>query len=216
MLRLSDRKLKRCKGIVVWDFDRVLFDTDRLIRDRKRVMQRHGVSEENIKRAHIFMTNLVARSAKRPFSTTFFLENLKKDGARFKEKVLRNDFRKLLIRYQYLDHNADRILHRLRKYNFMHILVSWGSAPYQSRKIKTACGVSFLRHFTQIVVTKKPKYFIIKKIIRRFPKIPAFFVDDSEEHIRLVKINLPQVVSIQFTKQKSLQVVEQEIMRRAK
>lgn len=214
-MKLS-RGIKHPRGIIVWDFDRVLFDTDRLIRDRKRVMQRHGVSEEIIKRAHIFMNNLVARSAKRPFSTNFLFENLKKEGAHFKEKVLRDDFRKLLIRYQYLDPNADRILRRLRKYNFMHIIVSWGSAPYQSQKIKTACSVSFLRHFTQIVVTQKPKYFIIKKIIGRFPKNPAFFVDDSEEHIGLVKINLPQIVPIQFTKQKSLQTVEQEIIRHAK
>lgn len=213
MIRLTEKQIKKTRGIIVWDFDRVLFDTDRFIKEREKIMRGHGIPANSIARAHKFMTNLVARTAERPFSTTFFLENLKKDGVRFKEKVLRDDFKKLLVKCRYLDPSADRILHHLRRHNFINIIMSWGSAPYQYQKIRTVCGNDFLRHFVRVIVTTKPKYAVIGEMFRRFPSVPAFFVDDSDEHIGLVKKHLPRVRAIHFTGGKSLQKVRQEILR---
>lgn len=216
MIKLTAKQIKKVKGIIVWDFDRVLFDTDTLIRDREKVMQRHGVPPQKIRTAYKFLMNLIDKTAKRPFSTTFFIETLKREKVLLKQNTLREDFRKLLIKYQYLDPAADRLLHDLRKRGFLHIMVSWGSAPYQYRKIHTACSASFLRHFARVIVTTRPKYIILKKITHRFPTIQTFFIDDSKEHIGLVKAHLPNVVALHFTSGKSLQGARQEILRRVR
>ena len=200
----------------MWDFDRVLFDTDKLLGERKRIMRRHGFSPEIVKKASAFMARLIAQTAARPFSTAFFLESLKRNGARFNEKVLKDDFRKMLVKYQYLDPQAERVLHGLRKKYFVHIIVSWGSAPYQYKKIKTACGSSFLRHFSKIIVTTKPKHSVIGKLTRRFPETPTFFIDDSKEHVALVRKYISRIKTIRYSRGWSLKKVERVITQRVK
>lgn len=178
-------------------------------------MRRHGISSVDIQRVRGFRKNLLARTAERPFSTTFFLENLRKNGVRFAERSLRGEFRKLLAKYQYLDPNVERLLHMLRKRGFKNIILSWGNAPYQYQKIRTACRASFLRHFSKIIVTTKHKYAAIEKLMRRFPQVQTFFIDDSKEHIGLVKKHVPSVITLHFTKNRSLNDVKREVLRHA-
>lgn len=195
---------ERPKGIIIWDFDRVLFDTDRFIRDKERVFQRNGISREAIRRAYETMYRSIKQTAGRPFSLAMLFGLLRSQKIKINEKKLRERIRLLLSQESYLDPQADRIIHRLKKTGFRHIILSFGSAPLQYNKIKIGCGRKFVKHFLKIVVTTKPKYTVIKKIIKANPAVPVFFIDDAKEHLDFVKKYLPGVSTFHYSKKHQL------------
>lgn len=213
-MHIPARQLKKCRGIIVWDFDRVLFDTDRFIRDKKMVFIKHGVPSEAIRHAYDVMYRSITRTTGRPFSLALLFELLRSRGVRLNEKKLRRAIYLILSRYRYLDPLADRILHRLRKAGFLHIILSFGSPQLQYNKIRIGCGEKFIKHFSKIIVTAKPKYTVIKKIVKANLGVPVFFIDDVKEHLDLAKRHSPSVITIHYSKRHSLPKIFQALNKR--
>lgn len=191
----------------MWDFDRVLFDTARFIRDSERIFVAHHIPPVLVR-----ATREEIRVSGAPYSLARLFRMLRHENIIFSEKKVRRAIHTSLMRCTYLDPHADRMLHRLKKKGYIHIIVSFGSPPHQYKKIATGCGEVFMRHLTKIFITQKPKYLILKRIARVFPARKIFFVDDTKEHLTLAKKYTPQVVTIHYTNLLSLPKVEQNII----
>lgn len=186
--------LDKCKGIIVWDFDGVLFDTERYRLDNRLVWIRHGVPEKVI----LEIIEDIRRRRKM-FSVTQFTRLLRKRKRGFSEKFIRLIFHKHLVEKEYYSLQIDRLLYRLKKKGFVQMILSMGSAPFQRKKMFVGCGADFQKHFTRIFVTSRHKFLTISRIKKRFPEVPIIFVDDTKENLDLVKKYVPGVATIHYS-----------------
>ena len=205
------KNLKKCRGIIVWDFDGVLFDIKRFKEDNSAVFKKHGVSAEFYEKMREKM-----RNGKIIFSISGAVRMLRRMRLKLSERKIRQELHNLLSSGAYLDPSADKLLHKLRKAGFCHMILSFGTQAFQYKKIHVGCGHTFRRHFWKMRVTRQPKFLFIKKIIKSYPETPAFFIDDTKEHIDLVKKNLPRVKTVFYTGRKSLKEVARLILKNAK
>ncbi len=210
MITLTPKQLNKCQGIIVWDFDGVLFDTERLKQDFEEIFR-----QKNIDLQAVMKGSLHIKYIGRPFSLSFFLRTLKENGHSVSELFVRRKYQTLL-QNEYLDPQADRILRFLRRKGYLLTLLSFGVPSFQYPKIKIGCGKNFMRHFIKIRVTKNPKFMFIKNIHRKFPQLPIYFIDDTSEHITLVKKHIPFVKTIHFTSSHTLPKVAKYIVSHAK
>lgn len=208
MLGLSTKKLARTRGIIVWDFDRVLFDTERFYRAAKMIFKKYGVPP-----AILWKVILQIRKKDGPFSTARVLRILGEKGYRISERKVRKDIHNHLLKTPYFDSSADELLHRLQRRGFLHIILSQGAASYTHKRVKVGCGEKFTRHFIKIYAVRRPKFFLVKKLKRHYPDLSFFFVDDTKEHIELMKKYVPGVRTIHYTKEWSLKKVERSVIR---
>ncbi len=188
-------KTKKPKGVIVWDFDGVLFNTKRLVRDHEKIFSEHRVVPAELRLA----VALLKKSGE-PFSIARLMRILRKNRVLFFEKPIRRALYRNLLKYQYVSSETEKTLHHLRRLGFIHIILSFGSAPFQYRKIKAGCGKKFLEHFTEVLITKKPKHIFLKRVLRKYPALPLFFIDDKEEHIALVRKHIPQISALHYKK----------------
>ena len=195
-------KFKKPKGVIVWDFDGVLFDTKRLVRDHEKIFSEQRVAPAELRRAAVLL-----KKKGEPFSIAGLVRILRHNKVLFSEKSVRRALHKNLLKYQYVSPETEKTLHYLRRLGFLHIILSFGSAPFQYQKIKSGCGKKFIEHFTKVLVTKKPKFIFLRCILRRYPALPIFFIDDKEEHIALVRKHLPQILALHYKKSWSVKKV---------
>lgn len=192
----------------MWDLDRVLFDTDRLLRDNEKAFARRRIDPQ-------FFT--VARAVLGKRGTTLFtIQRLEKALRAVAPHIPRNTYRRIvhenLVRHNYLYPEVDRIFHRLRKRGFLHILLSFGYPSFQYKKINLGCSASFRRHFTKMMVTTGPKHTILKKIAAQYASLSIFFVDDTKEHITYAQKYIPRIHTFHFRSRHSLRDVEKKIL----
>ena len=188
-------KFKKPKGVIVWDFDGVLFDTKRLVRDHERIFNENRVNPAELRHAAALLKKNGA-----PFSLARLMRILRHNKVLFSEKSIRRALHRNLLKYQYVSTETEKTLHYLRRFGFANFILSFGSAPFQYKKIKSGCGKKFLEHFTKVLVTKKPKSIFLKRILRKYSALPIFFIDDKEEHIALVRKHIPQILAVHFKK----------------
>ncbi len=186
----------------------MLFDTNRLKQDFEKIFRQKGIDLQAAlrKRLHI---NYVGH----PFSLGVFLKILKEGGGHsISDSLVRKKHRQALLQNKYLDPQADRTLHFLRKKGYLLMILSFGTPSYQYLKIKMGCGKKFMRHFIRVKVTRGPKFLFIKELHRKFPRLPIFFIDDTRDHIILVKKHVPFVKTIHFTSSHTLSKVAKRII----
>ena len=188
-------KFKNPKGVIVWDFDGVLFDTKRLVRDHEKIFSEHWVAPAELRRAAALL-----KKGGEHFSIAGLMRVLRRNKILFSEKLIRRALYRNLLKYQYVSSETEKTLHYLRRLGFIQVILSFGSAPFQYRKIKAGCGKKFLEHFTRVLVTQKPKFIFLKRILRKYPALPVFFIDDKEEHIALVHKHIPKIFAIHYKK----------------
>lgn len=203
---IPGKVLKKTRGIVVWDFDRVLFDTDRFYRGAQKIFKRFDVPPEALWEAV-----LKIRKEGDYFSIARVLKILRERGYIIPDKKIRKEVHNHLRDTKYFPQSTDARLHRLRKRGILHIVLSHSNPSYLRKNIKVGCGVRFLRHFTKIYATRIPKYVLLKKLSNRF-SLPVFFVDDMDKHIELVKEHAPKVKTLHYTKGWTLSKVEKIIL----
>lgn len=206
MLSLTRKQLHNCKGIIVWDFDRVLFDTEYFYREAKKIFKKYGVSS-----VVLWDTVLQIRREERPFSTARVLQILRAKRKAVPEKKIRKDLHDHLHRTKYFDKTADKVLHRLGKFGLLHIILSYGASSYLQKRVKVGCGENFKKHFIKILATRRPKHLLLKKLTRRYSAVPIFFVDDAESNIQQVKDKIPGVKTIHYLKGWTLKKAEKVI-----
>lgn len=207
MIKLSDQKPQKCRGIIVWDFDGVLFDYEYFSRHAEDIFNKHGIPP------HIYQRAIQEiREKSNNFSAALAIRLMRGYGFSVPEKKIRKDLHAHLAATQYFSSRIDALLHDLRRRHFCHMVLSWGAASYQHKKISIGCGEKFRRHFIKIATTRKDKFLFLKKVVQEYHDVPIFFVDDKWEHIALVKKHLPGVHTIHFTKRHSLQRVRREIL----
>lgn len=206
MFRLTPQQLQRCKGIIVWDFDRVLFDTERFYKGAEKIFKKFGVPAEALGEAV-----LKVRNEGDPFSVALILKILRERGYVIPGKKIRKEIHNHLRDTKYFPQATDTLLHRLRKKGVLHMILSHSTPSYLYKKVKVGCGERFLRHFAKIYATSIPKYVLLKKLSRRF-SLPVFFVDDTAEHIKLVKENVPKIKTLHYKEGWSLKKVERIIL----
>lgn len=211
MIRLTRNQLKKIKGVVVWDFDHVLFDTERFRKDAERVFEKNGVPSPFFNRAIKRI-----RREESNFSVALFLRYLRLCGLHIREKYFHRAIHDLLLENSYIDPSADRILHRLRRAGFIHVILSTGAASYQRKKINVGCSEEFRRHFIKILTTKRHKFLGIRRVSRRYPHLPVFFVDDTKSSIDLVRKYVPGVIAVHYDDGWPLKKVEHVILRYAR
>jgi len=207
-MQLSKTILQKCRGIIVWDFDRVLFDTERFYAGAKIIFKKYGVSHQLFWKAI-----LKIRREGDPFSLARMLRILRAWNIVLPEKRIRQEVHRHLSLTDYFTCNGDVVLHRLRKLGFVHIVLNYGVPAYLRKRVQCRLGGErFSRHFVKIIVTRRPKYLFLKKFCRRYPWLPLFFVDDAVSHIKLVKKYIPNIVTIHYTQGWSLEKVKQIIL----
>lgn len=207
MLRHRKTNFSKCRGIIVWDFDGVLFDIKKFRGENYALFRKYGVQT-------LTMKNMRGQIRKKKilFSVAAALRIIKKLGSAIPLKKFRPEFYRTLSSQNYLYKDADRILHGLKRLGFCHLILSFGSTAPQYRKIYLGCGRGFTRHFKKIMVTRGHKYPLLKKIIRRYRGVPVFFIDDTKEHIELVNRHAPDVKTIFYTRKKSLKDVRRFVL----
>lgn len=204
---------KRIRGIIAWDFDGVLFDIERFRTSAERIFAAYGVLPS------VFRTAILRiRKEGGPFSVARAFRIMRSLGAPVKERVIRKAFHDHLAATRYFTAPTDTLLGRLRSAGFIHIILSFGASSYQRKKIRVGCGEKFIRHFTKISSTHRPKFLYMKALARRYPKTPIFFVDDTKKNLELVKKYVPEVVTIFYSNlaDASLKMVEKSILRHAR
>ncbi len=206
MISLSKRQLKGVRGIIVWDFDRVLFDTEKFYLGAEKIFKKFGVLPEDL-----WDAVLKIRRDGDNFSVALVLKILSERGYKIPNKKIREEIHSHLRDTKYFPKSTDSLLHRLRKKGILHIILSHSTSAYLHKKVKVGCGEDFVRHFVKICATSTPKYVFIKKLSNRF-SLPVFFVDDMDKHIELVKKHVPKIQTLHYTKGWTLRKVEQKIL----
>lgn len=208
MIKLTAKQAKRVKGIIVWDFDRVLFDTDRFYRGVEKIFKICGISAADFERAV-----LQVRREKMGFSTSRALRILRAMGLIIPEKRIRNEIREHLLETDYYASSTDAILHRLQGRHLVNVILSHGSPAYVHSRIRVGLGAKFTSNFVRICATQRPKHLFFKKLVRRYPDLLVFFVDDIRDNIKLIKKYVPSVITIHYAENWSLKKVEKAILR---
>ena len=185
----------------------MLFDIKKFREGNYALFRKYGVQTPTIKS----MRDQI-RKKKILFSVAAALRIIKKSGTTIPLKKFRQEFYRTLSSQNYLYKDADRILHGLKRLGFCHFILSFGSTVPQYRKMRLGCGRGFTRHFKKIMVTSGPKHPFLNKLARRNHGIHTFFIDDTKEHIDLVKKYVPQVKTIFYTNKKSLKDVARFVL----
>ena len=108
MLRHRKTNFSKCRGIIVWDFDGVLFDIKKFREGSYALFRKYGVQTPTIKS----MRDQI-RKKKILFSVAAALRIIKKSGTTIPLKKFRQEFYRTLSSQNYLYKDADRILHGL-------------------------------------------------------------------------------------------------------
>jgi len=185
---------KKPRGVIVWDFDGVLFDIERFRKNAEHIFEKYGVPPA-VFQAAIFRI----RKEGGQFSVARSFRIMRSLGASVKEKTIRKALHNHLALTRYFAAPTDIFLRRLRNLGFMHIILSLGAPSYQHKKIRVGCGKKFIRHFAKISTTRKPKFIYLKKLARKYPHTTIFFIDDTEENIQLVQKHVPEIVTVHYS-----------------
>ncbi len=207
---MSSRRSKtstKPRGVIVWDFDRVLFDTELFYRCAKKIFKKYGVPPKVFWKAVLKM-----RKKKYPFSTARTLYILRQWKVRIPEKKIRKEIHNHLALTDYFTADVDFALRRLQKRGLRHIILSSGAVSYLRKRVLIGYGERFMRHFVKISATSRPKYLSLKKLAKQYSRLPIFFVDDTKSHIELVKKYVPRIVTIHYTHGWSFGKVERTIL----
>lgn len=210
-MKLS-RGVEHSKGIIVWDFDRVLFDTERFYQGAEKIFKKYGVPP-----TRLWEMVLRIRKEGSSFSIARALRIMREWKIIVPEKGVRRDLHKHLAETNYFTSDTDALLHRLRKRGFLHMILSTGAASYLHKRIRVGCGKRFIRHFVRISATRKPKHLTLLKIQRKYRGLPLFFVDDTLKNLELANKYVPGIITIYYstTSGKALSHVEKRILRYA-
>jgi phosphoglycolate phosphatase-like HAD superfamily hydrolase len=201
------------KGIIVWDFDGVLFDTERFRNEAEKIFQKYGVLPS------IFKTTILQiRKGSSPFSTARAFRIMRSLGAVIKEKSMRSALHNHLAVTRYFTAPVDVLLRRLKSFGFGQMILSSGASSYQYKKIRVGCGKKFISYFEKIMITKRPKYATLLKIQKKYLGTPVIFIDDTKENLELVKKHVHGIKTIYYSNLsgKSLVHLEEEILKHAK
>src|SRR3989338_7449233 len=110
MVKIPEKTLKGVKGIIVWDFDGVLFDIKTVRQENDALFRKYGVSDAAIKK----MRDRI-RKKKMFFSVVSALRVLKKSGMHVPLVKFRREFYRTLASQSRLYKDAEKILHGLKK-----------------------------------------------------------------------------------------------------
>lgn len=160
---------KTCSKVIVWDFDGVLFNAAKFRRDNEKFFRKEGVPAGLIESEY-------QKKKERGgfFSISWVATMLQRKGYKISEEKIRKDFYQRLSSGAYAPKDIDRVLRRLKKKRFCHLILSLGSTPFQYKKINTGYGKFFKRHFSKIKITPKPKWVFLKKIQKKNPDLRIF------------------------------------------
>lgn len=210
MPRLSSSKQEKCRGIIVWDFDGVLFNTERFKRNVIRIFAEHGVPPRIFEKAIQEI-----KKGGTPFSIGRVLRTIRSLGIKVQEKSLRRSLYNHLFLTSYFTKNKDDLLRRLKSRGLRHIILSSGASSYQRKKIKVGCGEDFVRCFDKILTTTRPKHYLLFKLQKKFCNIPLIFVDDTRENLLLAKKHVPHIKTIYYSNlsRETLKNLEEKILK---
>lgn len=170
------------------DFDDVLFNTKRFIKDIKVVFRRHGISDnifnETYKNANRFSGKI--DGGMRTYDPSFQFKKIK-EKIKIDTKLLENDFKifkKDTSKYIFSD--TDFFLGKMRKKDIF--ILSFGTNKFQKEKINNS---KIKKYFSKVIITgcaEKGK--AIEKIIKE-SKEAFYFIDDRVKFLEEVKIRYP-------------------------
>src|SRR3990167_8393418 len=167
---------KKPRGVIVWDFDGVLFDIERFRKNAEYFFKKYGVPPAVFQAAILRI-----RKEGGQFSVARSISIMRSLGASVKEKTIRKALHNHLALTRYFAAPTDIFLRRLRNLGFMHIILSLGASSYQHKKIRVGCGKKFIRHFAKISTTRKPKFIYLKRLGKKNPHKPFFFKDAKKK-----------------------------------
>lgn len=214
-LNMAVKKVKRIRGVIVWDFDNVLFETERYRVDCKDSFVKIGIPEEAVIR--LLRTRKEGDKVLHVSLARFF-RDLRQGGFPVSENTVRRIAHRHLVSGEYYSSKLDALLHRLSKKSFIHFVLSHGISSFQYKKIFVGCGKSFRRHFVKIMVTTRPKYLRLLKVRAKYPDLPLLFVDDTIENLELAKEQVPYIKTIYYSNVRPsspLAELERKILRAA-
>lgn len=185
---------KRIRGIIVWDFDGVLFDIEKFRKNAEHIFEKHGVPPRVFQAAILRI-----RKEGSPFSVARVVHIMRSLGTSVKEHTIRKALHNHLAITRYFTAPTDIFLQRLRNLGFIHVILSFGASSYQHKKIRVGCGRKFIRHFIKISTTKKPKFIYLKKLARKYPHTAIFFIDDTKKNLELVQKHVPGIVTVYYS-----------------
>lgn len=211
-MKKTVEKHKKIRGVVVWDFDGVLFELK-----KARQAEHQSWVELGIPLSVILEAVDAIRADKSHFSMATFIRELRKRKIAISEKAIRRVFHQALFSADYYSQEVDALLHRLSAKGFHQRVLSLGMPSFQYKKI-SSCGEGFVKHFDEIKITTRPKYLELLKIRKAFPLPPLIFVDDTKENLELADRHVPGIITIHYSNasEESIHNLEEKILHAAK
>lgn len=201
--------MTKYKGVIVWDFDGVLFEMGRYGQDNRRAYINLGIPEKIILDIRAGM-----RKRQEHFSVSRFTRELRKKRVDISERKIHQINHSNLKVGSYYSSKTDEFLHRLNKKGFRQMILSMGNARYQRKKMFFGCSKTFPGHFLKIMITTRPKYSTLLKIQKKYRGTPLIFIDDTKENLELAKKHVPGIKTIYYSNLsgKSLAHLEKDIL----
>ena len=172
------------------DFDDVLFNTNKFIRDEKSIFKKNKISEEIFKKYYYRYTKGKKGKSVRKYSLKKQLQGIKNELGISTEKIERdlNDF--LNNTSKYIFNDVVLFLRQFKKEELF--LVSYSKTEFQKNKIKNS---RISEYFKKIIITNGKKSEEILKIIkkRKNYKEELFFIDDRADYILDVKKKVSEI-----------------------
>ena len=209
---MSDQfKRRKPRGVIVWDFDGVLFETGRHRLDAQEALRRIGIPAQAVLR----VLPPIGKSGH--FSIAKLVGGLRAQKIFISEKRIRKIFHDQLLNGRYYSSAVDMMLHRLKKGGFLQFILSSGMSSFQYKKMFVGCNASFRGHFSKLMVTTKPKYVTLLKVRKKYPYPPMLFIDDTKSNLELARLYVPEIITIYYSnvRQKSIKQLERTIVRHA-
>ena len=194
MASIRIKNLRKVKGIIVWDFDGVLFEMERYRQDSRRAYINLGIPEEII-------LDILAGLHKRKenFSIARFIQELRKRKVGISGRKIYKVNHTNLEEGDYYSPKMDALLYRLNRIGFRQMLLSFGSAPYQRKKMFFGCSAFFPKHFAKIMITSRPKYFMLLRVKKKYQNTPLIFIDNTKKNLELAQIHVLGVRTIHYS-----------------
>lgn len=190
-------------GIIVWDLDRVLFATDKFVKDLSNLLAASGISNRTM---HETLFKLKLKSI--PFSVENFLNAVSANPSHNIKNGIKKNVFNLLSNKNYFYPWIYRELERFKKAGFSHQILSFGDKKFQNQKIRLSGGKKITPYFDKIKIIKDSKLDYLKKVVSRNPETPIFFVDDFGPNIKEVEKHIPEINTIHYKNPKSLSTIK--------
>lgn len=176
------------------DFDDVLLNTKKFIKNFRKIFKENGISELVFRKYYYDYPIRQKGGRLKKYDSIEHVKRIKKELGMDTRK-LEKDLKKFIeTAEKYVFSDVEQFLLNLRKDDLY--LVSYAKTKFQEDKIKNS---GLAKHFKGIIILDKMKSDALKSIIKKdkiSKKEKLYFIDDRVEQVSDVKRNIPALKTL--------------------